>query len=376
MWTLSRSPRLLGECRVSSSPFNIWTLTPRLWYDLRAMLRPGMVTLECGSGLSTLLFEAAGCCHTALENDPRFAPPSPSVILRPLTGDPPWYDWVPPRTYDLILIDGPTGSIGRNGVLRVLGECLHEQSVVVIDDVHRPAENELARAIADRFGYPVVRLGRQRQYAVLRKPQRIHAWGVALVARGGTTSDMDRTLGSLPGAGWERCHAFIPPDSMPPASSHPVDVQCREGILNPWQTWLNAVAVLVEEAPNADAYLIVHAGAVLLEHLRRSLESKLWPRSHGMAACVVLNDKNRGESEATVETAALSLSGWAAACVLSPESARALILEAAHWRAETNALPRLYQWARATDRAICHRVCPAAPKAEGEAEPTDEKTGS
>jgi hypothetical protein len=152
-------------------PFDAWTISPELWQTLRPMLRAGMVTLECGSGLSTLLFDAAGCRHTALEHDRRFAAPSESVCLAPLVGDPPWYDWEPPHTYELILVDGPPQHAGgRWGIVRKFARMIGPRTVVVIDDTHRGGESELVEAICREYGFRADhRGGARRAFAVLRR---------------------------------------------------------------------------------------------------------------------------------------------------------------------------------------------------------------
>ena len=154
--------------------FKDWTVPSELWEALRPLLHAGMLTLETGSGLSTELFEAVGCRHTALEHDRRFAPRCESVVIAPLLGEPPWYDWSPPHPYELILIDGPPKDAGgRCGILRVVDRLVHRRTILVLDDTNRPEEDRLASELAHRFGFGRVdgKASDRRRFSILRREQ-------------------------------------------------------------------------------------------------------------------------------------------------------------------------------------------------------------
>jgi hypothetical protein len=132
-----------------------------------------MLTLECGSGLSTLLFDAAGCNHTALEHNKDYAAPSDSVLIAPLVGNPPWYDWQPRHPYDLILIDGPPEATGgRWGILRLIDRLVKPsgETIIVLDDTQRDEEDSLANDLVRRFnlGRHDYRAEDARRFAVLQ----------------------------------------------------------------------------------------------------------------------------------------------------------------------------------------------------------------
>ncbi len=151
-----------------SAPYTNWTISRYCWETIQGLLRPGWMTLECGSGLSTLLFDAVGCRHTALEHDPRHCAGSRSVKLTPLVGDPPWYDWTSSSRFDFIFIDGPPGRIGRAGIRHRIAELMHDDTIVVLDDTHRAAEYRLCSQLAndfslDGFGFP----GWRRSFTIL-----------------------------------------------------------------------------------------------------------------------------------------------------------------------------------------------------------------
>jgi len=149
---LRRAHDFLGEQNFAEH-YTDWTVGPTLASRLRRLLRPGMRTLECGSGLSTRLFVAAGCDHLALEHDQRFAAPLPQVHLCRLTGTPPWYDWRQAHAYDLVLLDGPpTDCGGRQGILPHVRQLAHRGTIFVCDDTDRPDDAVLADAIARQLG--------------------------------------------------------------------------------------------------------------------------------------------------------------------------------------------------------------------------------
>lgn len=143
------------------------SISGTLWARIAQHLKPGMRTLETGSGLSTKLFVEAGCRHVSLEDDPAWAERlrqmvpavGPALQVRPLVGEPPWYHWQTDEPFDLVLIGGPPGSIGRGGLLRVLDRLIHAESVLVVNDLHLQEDRELCDELERRLSWNVVRSG-------------------------------------------------------------------------------------------------------------------------------------------------------------------------------------------------------------------------
>jgi len=122
------------------------------WAEICKRLRPGMRTLEFGSGLSTLLFTNHDVRHTAIEDAPDIPRDAGPTVRQVELSPDGWYDWEPDGLYDLILIDGPQGTGNRGGVLRVIERLVHDETVIVVDDVRRVAERELAERIRSQLG--------------------------------------------------------------------------------------------------------------------------------------------------------------------------------------------------------------------------------
>ena len=128
---------------------HFWELSKPCEEALRARLKPGMCTLETGSGRSTFVFEAAGCRHIALEHKAKHSAALPSVVIAPLVGNPPWYDWRPTHSFDLVFIDGP--ACGRDAILKVLPQCMKPTTTVIVDDTDRRADRALCERIAREY---------------------------------------------------------------------------------------------------------------------------------------------------------------------------------------------------------------------------------
>ncbi len=143
----------LAKYPVENHGHNAWHIGVSLCEQIVKIVKPDMRTLECGSGVSTWLFFGLGCNHTALEHQRKYAPSLPCVQVVPLSGEPLWYDWVPPKEpFDFILIDGPTNKIGRFGIMRVIDKISHSNTVFLIDDTNRSKDAKLANQIASQLG--------------------------------------------------------------------------------------------------------------------------------------------------------------------------------------------------------------------------------
>jgi hypothetical protein len=132
--------------------FSGWTIGPTLFKFLEGILKPGMRTIECGSGLSTWLFLNKGCVHIALEHKKEFAFNHPCVIVSELVGIPPWYRvWPKDGPYDVVLVDGPNvEASSRLGVIKCLDFWVGDNTAIILDDTERSDEAVLA-GLLQRF---------------------------------------------------------------------------------------------------------------------------------------------------------------------------------------------------------------------------------
>jgi len=155
-----------------------WAITEQVYGLIRYLLPSKSTLLEFGSGEGTALLTRNYQVHS-VEHDENYvgAAPMSNYIHAPIKeiAEPVehvWYDpdivrAAIPSDYDLILIDGPTGVIGRGGMIHHL-DMLNLDVPLLVDDVNRMAERRLALQIADRIGaIPVVFGEGKRECALL-----------------------------------------------------------------------------------------------------------------------------------------------------------------------------------------------------------------
>ena len=131
---------------------------PQLYYNtfhdwILQNLPRGSTMLEFGSGPGTTLFVEKFKVYS-IEHDIKYmnVEPRSTYIHAPITTNSNnirWYDeevvrnFIKDLNYDLILIDGPLGSIGRGGIKNILDVLKTKTIPVIFDDVNRPEELKL-----------------------------------------------------------------------------------------------------------------------------------------------------------------------------------------------------------------------------------------
>ncbi len=145
--------------------------------------------LECGSGLSTVLLglvaQRRGNTVWSLEHEPFWAERVAAALDRHGVtsvrlcrcdlrsyGAYTWY--APPLErmpsgFGLVVCDGPPGDTpgGRYGMLPIMKTRLARRCVILLDDVQRPAEREVAERWAQELQAPYRVVGREKPFAVI-----------------------------------------------------------------------------------------------------------------------------------------------------------------------------------------------------------------
>ena len=147
---------------MSKKTFGGWSISIELFNWILNNLPEGSIILELGSGSGTVELAKHYKVYS-IEHDAKWAglAGGSTYIHAPLVeyDGYSWYDIdqikeLMPKEYDLILVDGPPGTIGREGFLHNIG--LFKTDIpIIIDDSNRPAEAKMRDALVEKFNKKV-----------------------------------------------------------------------------------------------------------------------------------------------------------------------------------------------------------------------------
>jgi hypothetical protein len=138
-----------------------WMISQELFDWILQNLPARSTIVELGSGDGTAYLTQHFTVHS-VEHDPAWIGRAPDARYIPASivryDNFQWYDAqivrrLLPSSYDLLLVDGPPGRIGREGLLHHFDLFRHDVPVL-IDDCNRPSEYALLLALAERTGRP------------------------------------------------------------------------------------------------------------------------------------------------------------------------------------------------------------------------------
>lgn len=133
--------------------FGGWAISKTLFDFIRLILPEGKTLLELGSGWGSGQFSQYYTVYS-IEHSPKWLGKyNTNYIYVPIKGK--WYNPAIlkeklPENYDLILVDGPPGFIGRHGFCTYLN-LFKTDLTIVFDDVHRKAEYQLMIQVGEKL---------------------------------------------------------------------------------------------------------------------------------------------------------------------------------------------------------------------------------
>jgi len=133
-------------------------------------LYPQGTILELGSGLGTYHLAQHYTMYSVEHNEDYIGKENSNYIYAPIVNG--WYaidkEYLP-EDYGLLLIDGPPSTIDSNIRLNMKDhlDMFNLDAIIIVDDVHRKAEELLSWYISEAAGRPVTVYGEKKKFAVI-----------------------------------------------------------------------------------------------------------------------------------------------------------------------------------------------------------------
>jgi hypothetical protein len=150
-----------------------WAIGPTCIERIRSMVPVSTWILELGSGDGSSELADLGYSLMSVEHDPQWLNKDERIdyIHAPITNG--WYEPEAIRLdgrpdYDLLLVDGPPGHVGRLGMLQHL-DLFNLDVPIIVDDVHRSTERFLLTRLAEAAG---------RDYEIVTEADKSKLFGV------------------------------------------------------------------------------------------------------------------------------------------------------------------------------------------------------
>jgi len=160
-------------------------------------------------------------------------------------------------------------------------------------------------------------------------------WAVAVATAPRPEATLQRTLASLRLAGWSRCEVVA---DVTGAGS--------------WPTWTRTLRKLLEQHPEADAYMTVQDDAVFCRGLRDYLDDSLWPTGDVALCSPYCPTPYRSKTSGWHKEDR----GWhlvGAVCwVIPAAAARSIIAELGNVQARSRIDARIGRWAAQNRRSV------------------------
>lgn len=133
--------------------FGGWSISQELFDYIRNNLESGKTILELGSGWGSGQLSEHYCVYSVEHDEDWMNLYNTHYLYAPIKDG--WYDVELlkeqlPETYDLIIVDGPPGIIGRAGFFMYL-DLFKTDIPIIIDDINRQPEYELMLNLSEKL---------------------------------------------------------------------------------------------------------------------------------------------------------------------------------------------------------------------------------